>query len=141
MSLTKKQARALLAEHDLRATAPRIAVLQLLASARGPLSYSDVLQKMGKTDWDPATIFRNLVKLREAGVAPVVSRADGIDRYVIKSSQHDGHNHPHFACDDCGELICLPFDVTDVLAVPGRWSKSVETAMIQLRGQCPDCLV
>lgn len=131
----------MLREGGLRVTAPRIAVIRLLSVSEGPLSYSEVLTRLGDTDWDPATIFRSLVKLRDAGLAPVVSRADGIDRYVLATSSSDQHRHPHFVCDDCGRTACLPVDLaTAVGADLGPWSRSVQAATIQLRGECPDCI-
>ena len=140
VTLSKDQIRAMLTEHGLRATAPRLAVIRILNRVDKPISHSEVLNALGEMDWDPATIFRNLVKLREAGIAPVISRAGGIDRYILKTKQNDLHQHPHFACDDCGELTCLPDDVTNATSLEGAWAKAVQQASVQLRGQCPDCV-
>ena len=141
MSLSKDQAKALLREGGLRVTAPRVAVVRLLAVAEGPVSYSEVLLRLGDADWDPATIFRSLVKLREVGLAPVVSRADGTDRYVLATSAADQHQHPHFVCEDCGRTACLPLDLPEGLVADlGPWSRSVKEATLQLRGECPDCI-
>ncbi len=140
MRLTEKEARRLLQQTGLRATAPRLAVLRVLAAAKNPLSHSEVLAEIGNSDWDQATIYRNLVRLRDAGIAPVVSRAAGVDRYAFAHSEADQHQHPHFICDYCGKVECLPADLTGSLAVPGRWETSVRTAMIELRGECPECL-
>lgn len=140
MTTIKDNARKLLQESALRATAPRLAVLRLLAEARSPLSYTEVLERLGETDWDPATIYRNLVKLRDAGVALVVSRAEGIDRYSLAQAQGDGHRHPHFVCEDCGRVACLPMDLTASLSMEGPWAVSIQRAMVELRGECPDCL-
>ena len=140
MTLSKDEIRTLLTEQSLRATAPRLAVIRVLANAKKPMSHSEVLNTLGEMDWDPATIFRNLVKLREAGIAPVVSRADGIDRYILKTNQNDMHQHPHFACDDCGELTCLPGEITTSVELEGPWAKAIQQASVQLRGQCPECV-
>ena len=140
MSMTKDEARRLLREKTLRVTGPRLAVLQVLADAQNPLSHSEVLARLGETDWDPATIYRNLVKLRDAGVAPVVSRAQGIDRYAIAKEKGDGHRHPHFVCDDCGKIACLPAELTESLSIEGPWAASVKKAIVQLRGECPECI-
>ncbi len=140
MSMTKREARRLLNEHGLRETLPRIAVLRVLAAAPGPLSHSEVVEQLGKVEWDQATTFRNLVKLRDAGVAPVVSRIDGIDRYALKSSPGDAHRHPHFSCEECGRVVCLPEQVMQPRSQPGAWSASIEAARITLQGECPDCL-
>lgn len=140
MTINKDEARRLLHESNLRATAPRVAVLQILAASRTPLSHTEVLELLGETDWDPATIYRNLVKLRDAGVAPVVSRVEGIDRYSLVRNQHDEHRHPHFICEDCGQIACLPAELTASMLLEGPWANSIQSAMVQLRGECPDCL-
>ena len=139
MTLSKDGMRAILNEHGLRVTAPRLAVIEVLAATQRPLSHSEVVQMLGKMDWDPATIFRNLVKLKEAGLAPVVSRIDGIDRYALKTREDDIHRHPHFACDDCGVLTCLPFEITNTEGLDEPWAKAIQQASVQLRGQCPKC--
>ena len=140
--MDKQQARNLLKEQHLRATGPRLAVILVLAAAKTPLSYGEVRERLGETDWDPATIYRNLVKLKEAGLAPVVSRAEGIDRYALAISG-DGerdHHHPHFLCDDCGRIACLPGDWTMSIAEGDPWSRSIRKASVQLSGNCPECL-
>lgn len=140
MSITKDKARKLLHESGLRVTAPRLAVLRVLADSQSPLSHTEVLERLGRTDWDPATIYRNLVKLRDAGVAPVVTRAEGIDRYALAGEQDECHRHPHFVCDDCGRVACLPAQLTASMAIDGPWAPSIQKAMVQLSGECPECL-
>ena len=141
MSITKEQAVALLRDKGLRSTAPRLAVLMVLAETKGALSHTEMLDRLGETDWDPATIYRNLVKLRDAGLAPVVHRADGIDRYALAGSHGHNHRHAHFVCEDCGQIACLPANLTASMHADERWGPSVQQAMIQLRGECPDCIV
>ena len=140
MSITNTKARQLLHESKLRVTAPRLAVLHVLMKAESPLSHTEVLERLGKTSWDPATVYRNLIKLRDAGIAPVVSRADGIDRYALTGSDENQHQHPHFVCDDCGRVACLPVELTLSTKVDGPWAVSIQQAMIQFRGECPECL-
>lgn len=140
MRITKDEARRKLRARGLRVTAPRVAVLGILADAEGPVSFTQVLDMLGDSDWDQATIYRNLVKLREAGLAPVVSRMDGIDRYALAGNHEDGHRHPHFLCEDCGRVACLKEEVTAALSIDGRWAESIRGAMVQLLGHCPDCL-
>ena len=139
MALNKDDARSLLKEHGLRSTNPRIAVLMLLSSAKSPLSYSDVVGLLGDHDWDPATIYRNLIKLKEANVLSVVSRAEGISRYALIKDDQDNHRHPHFVCDDCGQVSCLPAELTISIPLEGQWRQSIAKAVVQLRGECPDC--
>ena len=134
-----------LREHGLRATAPRIAVLRELCDADTPLSHTEVLARLGEVEWDPATIYRNLIKLTEAGLTQVVSRAEGMARYALVTDHGDhdhdhDHEHPHFVCDDCGKVSCLPVAVTAAVEADDRWAASVRHATVQLRGACPDCI-
>jgi len=138
--MTKDEARQFLRERALRSTAPRVAVLQVLAAARSPVSHTEVVTRLASADWDPATIYRNLVKLRDAGVAPVVSQAGGIDRYALVLPHSDGHRHPHFMCDACGQVTCLPGELTASMSLEGPWADSIRGAVVQLRGTCPECI-
>lgn len=140
MTLTHRKARKILKDHELRATASRLAVVRILCESKSPLSHTEVLKRLGQTDWHPATIYRNLVKLRDAGVAPVVSQAGGIARYALAGPQEHDHCHPHFVCDDCGQVACLPQELTASMSLQGPWAASVKEATVQLRGQCPDCI-
>ena len=139
-SISVDEARSLLKQAGLRSTKPRIAVLQILAEATQPLSHSEVLTALGETDWDPATIYRSLIKLRDADLAPVVSRVEGINRYTIALNKDQDHKHPHFVCHDCGRVACLPVTLTEGLGVDDGWMASIRSAMIQINGECPDCL-
>lgn len=140
MSISKDKARALLKAHDLRATGPRMAVLRALARAGRPLSYTEVVELLGETDWDQATVFRNLVKLRDAGITTVVSRVDGMDRYALVSAEHGTeHRHPHFVCEDCGRIDCLPDEIIGEISLPEPWRAAVADAVLQMRGVCPTC--
>ncbi len=141
MQITKDEACRRLREIGLRVTAPRVAVLGILAEAEGPLSFTQVCDRLGDADVDQATIYRNLIKLREAGLTLLVSRIDGIDRYALAGNQDDDHRHPHFLCRDCGRVACLEEEVRLALPVKGPWAESIRGAMMQLLGLCPDCLV
>ena len=140
MSLSKDEARDILKHHGLRSTGPRIAVLRVLSDAKSALSYTDVVERLGDTDWDPATVYRNLIKLREAEITTVISRAEGISRYALKRGGADEHQHPHFVCDNCSQISCLPVEVASFMSIDAQWSDSISKADVQLRGECPECL-
>lgn len=139
VGLSRDEAKQRVRAAGLRATAPRIAVLRLLAATDRPLAHSDVVEEIGTDDWDQATLYRNLVKLVEAGLARVVSTAGGVTRYGPSAGDHDTHDHPHFACRTCGGVECLP-EAELTGAVSRRWRRSVANSELQLVGDCPDCL-
>ncbi|HPF36299.1 transcriptional repressor [bacterium] len=141
MSPDKQDIRDRLHRAGLRATAPRTAVFALLSDASRPLAFHEVADALGDTDWDRATTYRNLVRLTDAGLARVVSRAGGMARYTaVRDGGESEHAHPHFVCSECGGVSCLPQATVPVPRVRGKWSASVRQASIQLQGRCPSCL-
>lgn len=143
MAEEHSSARARLQSRGLRATGARLAVLTVLERGGRPLSHSEILRELGSTDWDPTTVYRNLVKLAEAGVAQIVTRAGGMDRYALaeeaESEESPHRTHPHFVCRDCGEVSCLPSELTVDVQLSGRWGRAVQQAALQFKGECPSC--
>ena len=137
--MTEAEATALLASKRLRMTRPRIAVLITLGEANRPLSHTEVVRAIGEADWDPTTVYRNLIKLKDSGLASVVNHAQGQARYALSSKHSASHQHPHFVCEDCGAVSCLPGNITYSQLTDQRWARSIRTAEVQLRGACPDC--
>ena len=134
IAATKKKIREL----GLRVTAPRLAVLGVLAEAERPLSHAEVVTQLGEDiGWDRATVYRNLVALVGVNLVRVASHAGGITRYELAGTNKDC-NHPHFVCDDCGVISCLP-DTEVVQPKKSQWSKALKTAEVQFVGTCPSC--
>jgi Fur family ferric uptake transcriptional regulator len=136
--LNREDSKRLLHDAGLRATAPRVAVLRLLAESRRPLSHAEVVEAIGTDDWDAATLYRNLVKLDEVGLARVASRVGGITRFEAQELDEPPHIHPHFACRDCGAVTCLHDAELSIPADP-KWREALLDADLQVVGRCPTC--
>jgi Fur family transcriptional regulator, ferric uptake regulator len=123
----------------LRVTAPRLAVLQAVAEAERPLSHAEVVERLeSNVVLDRATVYRNLVALVGVKLLRVASHAGGICRYELATD--DEHlAHPHFLCDDCGVVSCLP-ETEVVTPKKAKWSRSLKQAEIQFVGRCPTCV-
>lgn len=137
-ALSRDEAKRWVQEAGLRATAPRVAVLRLLAKSERPLSHSEVVEAIGNAEWDQATLYRNLVKLVEADLARVASRVGGIARYEVRGEDDGPHLHPHFSCRACGGVACLP-EVKLIGPVARTWRRPLAEAELQLVGECPKC--
>lgn len=118
-------ARDRLREAGLRATGPRIEVVELLAGAHTPLTHSELHAELA--GMDRVTLYRNLLRLVEVGLIREIS-----GRYELADSAH-----PHFVCEQCGDIECLP--AIAVRLDDPRWSEAVAGAAVQLTGACPDC--
>jgi Fur family ferric uptake transcriptional regulator len=133
------EAKKRIRELGLRVTAPRVAVLEAVAGAGRTLSHAEVVERLGPDAlWDRVTVYRNLVALVGVKLLRIASHAGGIARYEVATG--DEHlAHPHFLCDDCGTVSCLP--ETEVSTPKkAKWSKSLRSAEVQFVGRCPSCI-
>ena len=136
--LTRDEGRRRLHEAGLRATAPRVAVLRLLHESARPLSHAEVVERIGTDEWDSATLYRNLIKLDEVGLARVASRVAGVTRFEAQEHGSDPHIHPHFACRECGAVTCL-HDAKLTIPSQSAWRDALLDADLQVVGRCPSC--
>ena len=94
----------------LRCTAARLAVLEHMHAASGPLSHAEVSEALGHRNFDRVTIYRNLTELAEAGILSRVEVGDHVWRFEVTRAGHGrtrADDHPHFLCTSCGEVSCL----------------------------------
>ncbi|NBT13201.1 MAG: transcriptional repressor [Planctomycetia bacterium] len=138
--------RARIREAGLRCTAARVAVLEHMHLATGPLSHADVSEALAEKSFDRATIYRNLTELTEAGLLSRVELGDHVWRFETKRAGHadgQGEDHPHFLCTSCGEVSCL--DDVHVAITPKAPKASAKRRAIRsvrevlLKGQCGKC--
>jgi Fe2+ or Zn2+ uptake regulation protein len=143
MPIDKSAIKSELHALGLRVTGPRVAVLGLLREAGRPLSHGEVAEELGSTairesDWDRATIFRNLVKLCDVGLVRVSSHAGGLTRYeAVRDPGHE-HLHAHFSCNRCGRVECLAGAELPMPTDVG-WREAMREAEVQVLGTCPTC--
>ncbi len=127
----------------LRATAPRVAVMQALAKLGRPTTHADVAALLASDGWDRATVYRNLVDLAEAGLARRLDMGDHLWRFELLpevASAHAEADHAHFLCDACGDVACLPKDAVQLTAsarAPRAFKK--KNVQIQVKGRCDRC--
>ncbi len=140
-AMSVESAREALRAAGLRSTTSRVAVLQHLAGASKPLSHADVADTLVPTGYDKSTLYRCLVELADAGLLSRLDAGDHSWRFELRrGEEHDGGEHPHFVCTDCGKVSCLP-DVEVKISTPrqSKGPKLGEVSEIFLKGKCPEC--
>ncbi|MDG2305501.1 MAG: transcriptional repressor [Candidatus Binatia bacterium] len=122
----------------LRATIPRLEVLARLEVAKSPLSHANLAEELVPLGFDRATVYRNLNDLVEVGLASRVELGDHIGRFENRAdSAQDDPEHPHFLCNDCGDVVCLP---TLEIPMPRKTSSQIRDVQdVVLRGRCASC--
>ena len=73
----------ILKEHDLRVTAPRLAVLKALSGAHPVVTMEEIHQKCGLKKIDFATVYRSIQTFLELGIVESVELGDGSIRYEL----------------------------------------------------------
>lgn len=137
---TAASRRTLLRDAGLRATAARLAVLDVLISAGAPLSHGEVVRALAGRAVDRATVYRNLIDLADAGLATRGDLGDHVWRFAAAGAGHGQARHPHFVCRGCGRVQCLPD--TRVRVAAGNDAPEAlrgDEVEIQIRGLCDDC--
>jgi Fur family transcriptional regulator, ferric uptake regulator len=129
--------KALLAEKGFRVTDQRMTVLRELAAVRTPVSHAELTERLASSDLDRATIYRNLLSLTKAGVLVRSQLGDNIWRFELPTTtSHEHGKHPHFVCNDCGDVACLPINAFTLRGATAR----NQIDEVQLRGRCITCI-
>jgi Fur family ferric uptake transcriptional regulator len=129
-----------LRDAGLKATAARMSVLRVLDEAIGPLTHADVVAALEGAGVDRATVYRNLIDLTDAGLAHRTDHGDHVWRFRVSRSVEREGEHPHFVCNECGDVVCLPAEA--VRFEPTRDAPRALRAgavAVQVRGVCDKC--
>jgi Fur family ferric uptake transcriptional regulator len=134
--LREDDLRQLLIGRRIRVTDQRLAILRELAKLRVPVSHPELAERLSAAGLDRATVYRNLLSLTEAGLLVKTRLGDGVWRFELPRGAPGEHgSHPHFVCNDCGDVACLP---ASSVAIRGEAARN-EVAEVQLRGRCAGC--
>lgn len=128
-----------LREAGLRVTAPRVAVLEVLASSSGHPPVGDVALRarlrLGTLSIQGA--YDVLNALADAGLAQRIELPGQPARFEART----GDNHHHVVCRACGavrDVDCV-HGAAPCLDAPDLGGFEVDEAEITYRGLCPDC--
>lgn len=132
----------LLRSSGLRKTAARIAVLQFLERAAGPLSHGEIAAAIATLGFDRATVYRNLVDLAEAGIVARSDLGDHVWRFEIRRGiASHVREHPHFLCVTCGGVTCLPGGAVRLVSSRGvPRAVASQDVEVQVKGRCDTCM-
>jgi Fur family ferric uptake transcriptional regulator len=124
----------------LRATRARMSVLSVLRRAQRPATHDEVMDHLGGV-FDGATVYRVLADLVAAQLVRRMDLGDKIWRYELAGAHpQGGADHPHFICDVCRAVLCLP--PLELRTREGLPLQALSGAVLtfQLSGTCAACL-
>lgn len=123
-----------------RVTAPRRAVLEVLAGRSDHLTADEVSALLEGSDVHRATVYRTLDVLSAAGVVSHRHLAGEAARYHLAATA-EGAEHLHGHCLGCGTVVVLPADALDAAGTRLREVSGFRLDIPQstLSGLCEAC--
>lgn len=126
-------------DNNFKLTPQRLAVIKVLSESKGHPSVEKIHEKL-KKDFPTislATVYRNIMTIKELGEVLELGFADGSNRY-------DGNNpypHPHIVCVKCRKIIDPDLatlqDMTKELAKETGFR--ILSHRLDFFGICPTC--
>jgi len=128
-------------EAGLRSTQARVAILERLDAAAGPLTHAQVAAELEARGFDKTTVYRSLVELADAGLLARMELGDHVWRYELRRQEKSGaKDHLHFVCVDCGRIDCLTgLSVEAALAPALKRAAHGTISDVLLKGHCDAC--
>ena len=128
----------LLRAHDLKATAPRIAVLEALQATHLPIRVQDIKKHLGKGKADTATVYRILGALVNAGIVRQINLSDTAKYFELDL----GDDHHHIVCTSCSrieEFHGCGVEKLEASVLKKTPFASIQQHALEFFGICNDC--
>ncbi len=127
----------LLRAKKLRVTPGRLALLQVLTRARGPLRASELIAR-SKTPLDRVTTYRTLEQFVEAQLVRAI-HVEGATRYELR----DNHDHHHVTCLSCRKTqdieVCGMDHLTAAIEEKADQFAQITDHAFEIFGICKKC--
>jgi Fur family ferric uptake transcriptional regulator len=129
-----------LSVHHLKMTRARRAILDEILSIRGHFTPDDLLEHFRRRGREvaPATLYRTLARLVEAGLVHRIDMAKGQARYEPMFGRH---HHDHMICLQCGRI--MEFESRLIERIQAEVCRRKKFLLLehthQLRGHCSRC--
>jgi len=128
----------ILRESGLKATNPRLTVLQMLSEIKYPITAQELHKKLRKESIDLVTLYRTLASFEENGLLRKVD----LQKEAVFYELNDEHHH-HIVCTNCDKLE--DFENKEVEKIIGEIIKKsekfkkIKDHSLELFGLCKNC--
>lgn len=126
-----------LREAGLRATRPRVLILDTLQRAGGHRSANEVHAFLAhsNTSLTRGTVYKVLSDLVAAELVMWADRGPGAALYEIADEWHH-----HFVCRSCGDVVDIPCQVGSKPCLETELAGAeIDEAQVIIRGRCSEC--
>jgi len=119
----------------IKSTSIRTRLLEILDSSNYPVSYREIDASIGN-DFDRVTLYRNLKFLSDKKIIHKIDVNETNTSYNI-TKEGKFIDHPHFYCQQCEKVICLPQNTIDKIYLPDGFEQKSQKFIIN--GTCNLC--
>lgn len=128
--------RAILADHGLRATSPRLAIFDALKDATAPLSVADIIKTCPTID--KVSVYRTVETFTNIGVTTVVMHG-WKQRYELAEPFRPHHHHLH--CIQCGRIVEIESDKVEsiIYQIGKEYGFHPTNHTFEISGLCSAC--
>jgi Fur family ferric uptake transcriptional regulator len=112
-------------------------LLDIFETNKGAVSVVHLIDLL-KEQMNKTTIYRILERLENDGIVHSFMDKDGLKWYAACqgcSSKKHSDIHPHFQCEECGQVDCLPVEL-ELPTIPNR---EIKFSQVLLIGKCEKC--
>lgn len=129
----------ILENKNVKPTAMRLLVLQLLRNKNAAVSLTDLEDRFVKSD--RTTIYRTLKTFVKNEIAHKIVDGTGITKYALcEENCHceiETDLHVHFHCKICNETICFPKNKIPYIKLPDGYE--ADNVSLTVTGICDKC--
>ena len=130
----------LLRDAGLKATKPRLAIIDFLFHKHGPFTPDEIFQNVSGDEVDLTTIYRSTTALEKAGMLTRCEFGDGIARYEYRGNVDVSEHHHHVICRQCKKVTPLEICLTDTWEkVLAKMGYSDPGHTLEFFGVCRGC--
>ena len=127
----------ILKQHKLKNTGCRKHIIsELLKSEGSALSENEMKEALPEL-FDRVTFYRSLKTLEENNIIHRIVLHDATVKYALNAEKISSHEHAHFHCVACDQVICMDEPVYQPVSLPRGFS--VASSQVLLEGKCPQC--
>ena len=134
----KKEIDYKLKSKNIKPTAMRQLVLQILVEQNTAISLPELEQKFEKAD--KTTLYRTLKTFQENKLIHSIEDGSGSLRYALCEEPctcESEHLHAHFHCSKCNQTFCLNDIPVPIINLPNSFS--LESVNMVVKGVCSNC--
>lgn len=105
------------------------------------MTHEQIMGVLPEGVYDKASVWRLLSDLADRGLLRRMDLGDRVWRYeLLDACRSTPNDHPHFLCEACGEVSCLP--PLELRAEDGALPAVLQGAEFRVRvmGRCAGCI-